>query len=173
MSEQDLLFLLKKGLTLTNVQLGELLYSLFNRKGEAFTIKQGSGIKISFSPDTSEYTISIDPESEFIKKIEALETSLGNLTSKVTALESKRIAWEDVENKPSFSTVATSGEYTDLSNTPDLSGFATTAALNSKANTAQTIKKITLTGAVTGSVDVPDAPANGKEVSITTASSAS
>ena len=39
------------------------------------------------------------------------------------------VSWADVEGKPTFAPVATSGAYADLTGTPELAGYATTASL--------------------------------------------
>ena len=41
------------------------------------------------------------------------------------------VAWENVQGKPSFASVATSGKYGDLSGTPDLSVYALASSLSS------------------------------------------
>ena len=40
------------------------------------------------------------------------------------------VSWDDVEQKPNFATVATSGNYDDLTNKPDLSGYITGVTWN-------------------------------------------
>lgn len=40
------------------------------------------------------------------------------------------VDWDNITNRPNFATVATSGDYTDLLNTPDLSGYVDTATYN-------------------------------------------
>lgn len=45
------------------------------------------------------------------------------------------VDWDDVDNKPTFATVATTGDYSDLSNTPSLATVATTGDYNDLSNT--------------------------------------
>lgn len=42
--------------------------------------------------------------------------------------------WNDIQNKPDFATVATSGSYTDLSNRPDMDEYVDVATYNQKMN---------------------------------------
>lgn len=51
--------------------------------------------------------------------------SNGNVT-----LKSGTISWGDVGNKPNFAAVATSGNYNDLSNSPDLSHYVSDSSLS-------------------------------------------
>lgn len=46
------------------------------------------------------------------------------------------LTWDDVEDKPTFADVATSGDYDDLSNRPDLSALPTAGGTNTYAWTA-------------------------------------
>lgn len=43
------------------------------------------------------------------------------------------VSWDNIQGKPTFSTVATSGLYSDLTGTPDLSNYATSTQLTSVA----------------------------------------
>lgn len=66
-----------------------------------------------------------------------------------------------IANKPSLATVATSGSYTDLSNTPDLSQYATTTDLSGKADK--------VTGATNGDIAVLDSNGNITDTGIASA----
>ena len=56
-------------------------------------------------------------------------------------------SYNDLSNKPSLATVATSGDYTDLSNTPSLATVATSGSYNDLSNkpTIPTVNNATLT----------------------------
>ena len=43
------------------------------------------------------------------------------------------VSWDNIQGKPTFSTVATSGLYSDLTGTPDLSNYVTSTQLTSVA----------------------------------------
>ncbi len=71
-----------------------------------------------------------------------LAVSIDGVTQKVTAqaiadLGSglSQVSWDDVTGKPTFATVAETGDYADLANTPDLSGYAATGDLATVAFT--------------------------------------
>lgn len=130
MNEKDLIYQLSKGLGLTNIQLSILFKAILD------SASSGSDISISGNPDT--ILVSYDSENkkylidlaEQVKTtIQTLEEKVTDLTERVEALESKQLTWEEISNKPTFSTVAESGNYTDLTNTPDLSIYATKAEL--------------------------------------------
>ena len=55
--------------------------------------------------------------------------------STIYSVNASSISWSNVTDKPTFATVATSGSYTDLSNTPDLSIYAESSDLATVATT--------------------------------------
>lgn len=48
---------------------------------------------------------------------------------------SSTVTWDDIQDKPDFAEVATSGDYEDLSNTPSLATVATSGSYNDLSNT--------------------------------------
>lgn len=130
MNEKDLIYQLSKGLGLTNIQLSILFKAILD------SASSGSDISISGNPDTILVSYNsenkkylIDLAEQVKTTIQTLEEKVTDLTERVEALESKQLTWEEISNKPTFSTVAESGNYTDLTNTPDLSIYATKAEL--------------------------------------------
>lgn len=64
-------------------------------------------------------------------------TLSGNLSFEDLGLD-VNTTWEQIQNKPTFATVATSGDYNDLTNTPDLAVYQTITD-NSLTTSAKTI----------------------------------
>lgn len=166
MKEKDLIFQLKKGLGLTNVQLGNLL-SLIANYSDNLKITNGNGITITTDDNNKGHiTIAIDAAileqintnttqiSQCLEKINNNATQISQCLERITALENKTISWNDIQDKP------------------DLSQYATTELVNTKADTSQTIKKITLTGSANGSIDVAGAAVDAQEITITTTAAA-
>ena len=152
MKEKDLIFQLKKGLGLTNVQLGNLL-SLIANYSDNLKITNGNGITIT-TDDNNKGRITIAIDTAILEQINNNTTQISQCLERITALENKTISWNDIQDKP------------------DLSQYATTELVNTKADTSQTIKKITLTGSTNGSIDVAGAAVDAQEITITTTAAA-
>lgn len=99
--------------------------------------KNGTIAVTSDIPSLSGYATTTYVDTELAKKQNTLisgtniktinnESILGEGNITVAA---SSVDWDDITNKPTFSTVATTGDYDDLTDTPDLSIYAETANL--------------------------------------------
>ena len=94
-----------------------------------------------------------------------VDTQIGELDIPAAQVQSDWTATEGmgvILHKPTLANVATSGAYSDLSGTPDLSGYATTQAMNTalvaKANSAD-LATVATSGSYNDLEDKPQIPA--------------
>lgn len=79
---------------------------------------------------------SYTPTSNFATINGSKITDGGNITISGGGGTADSVAWGNITGKPSFATVATSGDYSDLSGTPDLSSYATKEYVTNAINNA-------------------------------------
>ena len=102
-------------------------------------------------------------EKEVVKDIEAVEggikvIQLDGTNKTVEVGGSSTVDWSDIQNKPNFATVATTGDYDDLTDKPDLSIYAESSSLATVATTGDyddLLNKPTIPDAVEGNPTVP------------------
>ena len=71
-------------------------------------------------------------------------------------VEAGDIDWSDINNKPTFATVATSGSYNDLSNKPNLATVATSGSYTDLINTPSPYSLPVASNSVLGGIKVGD-----------------
>lgn len=158
MKEKDLIFQLRKGLNLTNVQLADLL-SAIAAYGDNLRIVPGNGISIGVDPNTPG-VVTISVANSILDRISAVETKIRELTQSITELQSQ-VSDLTAKIPDNLST-------TIDSMLEDISTVTDKATYNSSQSYAQTIKKIAITGDVHGEATIPDTTAaDAKEVTIT------
>ena len=75
--------------------------------------------------------------------------------------------WSDIQNKPTFATVATSGSYNDLSNTPSLATVATTGSYSDLSNTPS-LATVATSGSYADLSNKPTIPDDETDLGLTT-----
>ena len=88
--------------------------------GDSAYLQLNHVVKVASLPtfETSNYTVNFQRKSGNIALVSDIPTAVSELNNDSGYLTT--VSWTDVTNKPSFATVATSGSYTDLSNTPSI-----------------------------------------------------
>lgn len=169
MKEKDLIFQLRKGLNLTNVQLADLL-SAIAAYSDNLRIAPGTGISIEVDPNNPG-VVTISVADSVLDHISAVETEIGKLTQSIAELQSQV---SDLAAKiPENLSTTIDSMLEDISTvsekaTHNGSQINTIQGLISKLPSyAQTIKKISITGDVHGETTIPDnTAADAKEVTI-------
>lgn len=170
MKEKDLIFQLRKGLNLTNVQLADLL-SAIAAYSDNLRIVPGNGISIGVDPNTPG-VVTISVANSILDRISAVETKIRELTQSITELQSQV---SDLTAKiPDNLSTTIDSMLEDISTVTDKATYNSSqigtihGIISKLPSYAQTIKKITITGDVHEETAIPDnTAADAKEVTIT------
>jgi len=101
--------------------------------GEVFFNRETNSLRVYSGKDSGGFELA---------KVDLTNISNTDFLSKAAEAgivsESGSVVWDDVQDKPAFATVATSGSYNDLSETPDLTSYATQTYVNNLVSATKT-----------------------------------
>lgn len=170
MKEKDLIFQLRKGLNLTNVQLADLL-SAIATYSDNLRIVPGNGISIGVDPNTPG-VVTVSIADTVLDRITTVETKIEELTQSITELQEQVT---DLADKiPDNLSATIDSMLEDITTVTDKATYNSSqintihGIVSKLPSYAQTIKKIVITGDVHGEATIPDnTAADAKEVTIT------